>query len=495
MIFIQKIFIHKHTLLILGAAFFLCIPSIGGAEFFRWVALVPLLFVITMHGVSIKRHATHLWLIGFLFLLFQYSIYWGLLPLDWLGIESTFLGALIIFSLWLLVASVLALPFLLLLFARNNPALVIVLWPVQEFIRAVLYSVVSLGSSSIIGDTLTYGLLGYSIHTSSLLLALTPYLHLYGISALIVLINVLFFYTVRAYIYTRKKIIIAGITIMVAGLLLIEVFPITRILSAQKQIEVIALQGDNPFLFGYTQEYFIQVANHYKKGITESLAQYPNTQLVVIPEASQFVRTLSEVENKTPKTVAQELLPSDKYRILVYGDYDAERNVSLVKGISNVSTEPEYETEKRLLMPLGEYQPYIVEVIARLWGNKEWVSDLLFYRNLRLPSVVPHAFETQVGSIASVSCSEVFAGITYRYIKEQNPDSIIHLQRLASFHGDTRTFYEGLRVSKFRAAELGKPIIGAVDGSGYSYIIDAYGNVVSIGNKNSLFVHGVITVP
>jgi apolipoprotein N-acyltransferase len=188
-------------------------------------------------------------------------------------------------------------------------------------------------------------------------------------------------------------------------------------------------------------------------------------------------------------------LPSDKYRILVYGDYDAERNVSLVKGISNVSTEREYETEKRLLMPLGEYQPYIVEVMARLWGSKEWVSDLLFYRNLRLPPQLPHAFETQMGSIVSVSCSEVFAGITYRYIQKQNPDIIIHLQRLASFHGDTRAFYEGLRVSKFRAAELHKPIVGAVDGSGYSYIIDARGNVVSIGNKDSLFVHGTITIP
>jgi hypothetical protein len=134
------------------------------------------------------------------------------------------------------------------------------------------------------------------------------------------------------------------------------------------------------------------------------------------------------------------------------------------------------------------------EMTAEVLGKKEWLADLLFYRNLRLPKESQGTLATQVGSFSAVSCSEVFAGITYRHIKKVDPDFIVHLQRLASFHGNTQVFNEGIRVSKFRAAELQKPIIGAVDGSGFSYIINERGEIISMGNKDSLFVYGEIEI-
>ncbi len=247
-------------------------------------------------------------------------------------------------------------------------------------------------------------------------------------------------------------------------------------------------------MYGYTEDYFNHSAEVYKKGLAEGLKAHPDASIIVVPEASQFLRTLSRIEQKTPEELAKELLPPDTYRTLIYGDYEEARNVSLVQTISNDPVELPQESEKLLLMPLVEYQPYLVEFAARLLGKNKWIEELLFYRNLHLPNKTEGVTTTKVGSFSAVSCSEVFAGITYRHIAKVNPDFIVHLQRLASFHGNPKVFYEGLRVSKFRAAELHKPIIGAVDGSGFSYIVNAYGDIVAMGNADSLFVHGTISL-
>jgi apolipoprotein N-acyltransferase len=327
------------------------------------------------------------------------------------------------------------------------------------------------------------------------LLFLAPYLRLYGLSFLFAGVNILFYYLLRSYFTSKNKKIFFGIIVCVAVLFIVEYAPLSKNSAGNtKRVGIIALQGDNPFMFGYTEDYFKHSGDVYKQGLAEGLQKHPDAQIVVAPESSQFVRTLSRLEKKSPQSIGMELLPNDQYRTLIYGDYDDARNASLVVALSNDPTEEQKESEKLLLMPLGEYQPYVVEFTAWLLGKKEWLADLLFYRNLRLPKESQGTLATQVGSFSAVSCSEVFAGITYRHIKKVDPDFIVHLQRLASFHGNTQVFNEGIRVSKFRAAELQKPIIGAVDGSGFSYIINSRGEVVSMGNKDSLFVYGEIEI-
>lgn len=93
-----------------------------------------------------------------------------------------------------------------------------------------------------------------------------------------------------------------------------------------------------------------------------------------------------------------------------------------------------------------------------------------------------------------VACSEILSADVYRAIAKEDPVIILQEQRLAHFHGHAHVFKEFLAASQIKAAMLRTPIVGSVDGSGFSYIIDSQGKIQSLGTKGDDYVFGTVAV-
>jgi len=284
------------------------------------------------------------------------------------------------------------------------------------------------------------------------------------------------------------------VTITAILLFIGEIFPFTLYFSEEptERVTILSLQGNNPFIFGYDEGYFRKSVYSYKNSLEEGLIKNPETDIVVIPESSNFLRALSFFEGKPESVLVKELLGEEKERLLIYGDYDRDENVSIVQIISNEGEV--HSLYKDLLMPLGEYQPYLIEFFAKIFNQKEWLSQVHSVRQIKNVSNAEKLVGSHFGKITALECSEILSPKIYRKIKKEKPDIIFHLQRLASFHGDLRIFQYMLAASKVRAAELRTPIVGSIDGSGYSYVIDMFGVVQEIGTENTKFISAEISI-
>ena len=487
----------KEICLIISSTFLLTVTQAPyQVTFLRWVALIPFLLVFVDPSFTPKKKIFLAWLLGFLFLLFQYVIFWDLLPLDWIGITNSFVGILVTFFLWVIFSLTLSLPFLLFYIARFSIYSFPLLWVLQEYVRSWFYSLVTLGDASVLGDHFSYGFLGYSAHTSPLLLTLAPYIGVYGLSFVITVINVCLLFLARK-IFVRREYVWYGILVgLIIFFCFIEIFSFREDPPGvtDRVINVVALQGNNPFLFGYTEEYYLKIAHQYKDAIHEAISKYPETDLVIVPESSLLIETLAREAKKDLKGITEELLGKDRYRMIIYGNYDEENNRSVISIISNDRGEPAYSQNKALLMPLGEYQPYIIQYGARFFGKRAWLNTLQSYREVNAIDDEDRVIETPLGSIAGVECSEILSFDIYRKIHEQKADFIVHLQRLAAFHDSERIFRHILSVSKLRAATYRKYIVGSVDHSGRSYIINPRGKIQLIGDTNDKYIVSAIVL-
>lgn len=489
---IQKFF----WLLPVSSAFLLSLasPSVG-----FWpalpLALLPLFYFLSNPTFSTGRKIKALYLSGFLFLLWQYQFFWHLLPLDWIGITGATGSILLVIFLWIFLSAVNALPSIILIVpfvqpfsSKIKPFLFIFLWPVSELLRSFIYSLLVSGTGAAVGDHFHFGFLAYAFSASDFFKSLAPWLGIFGLSLIPALGAVSLFYALRSSQSPRKAVFIF---IFFSVLYLLPSLPFNN--KEGESVSVLSIQADNPVLFGYTDEYFKNIVLDYEKKVREGLLVYPETDILLLPENTYFLTGLAERDSVSIEMAAKKILGTSKERLLVYGDYNKETRSAISVLVGNKDEAP-LILEKSLLMPLGEYQPYLVGFIAKLIGRSEWFSQVLLYRNSFATTNTQKTLDTVWGRVAVVACSEILSADVYRAIAKEKPAIIFQEQRLAHFHGNTHVFKEFLAASQIKAALLRTPIVGSVDGSGFSYIIDSQGNIRNLGKEGDGYIFGTVAV-
>ena len=320
---------------------------------------------------------------------------------------------------------------------------------------------------------------------------MAPFLGVHGLSFFIVLINLLIFVLIRNRNKSYKGYILGTVVAILIISEFFVLFPKKEIIG-ENSVRVVAIQSRNPVLFSYDDSYFYNSAENSKKAINDALFNYPDTDVIVLSENSRLVETIYEKGSSTRDEIITSLLGEGKERLLIEGLFDPSRNVSLSVFDSQYSKR--VATEKDLLMPLGEYQPHLLNYLAKAIGKGEWFRSVSAQKSTNRASDPTKTVSTHVGDVSAVACSEILSFPVYKKIKEENPDFIVHQQRLAHFQGNTYLFKELLAVSQLRAAIAGKYVVGSVDSSGYSYIIDPYGKILELGNEDSKYVTGVISI-
>ncbi|MAZ40582.1 hypothetical protein CL654_00485 [bacterium] len=483
-------FLKKDYILVLS---FVVLLNLAGAPFnvglLRFVALIPLILIFRQ-GYSFKKESFLVLSSGLLYLLWQYNSILHLAPLDWLGINSIFLSYVIVVVLWLIFSSFLTLSFIPLLLSRYSLYVLPFVWLVAEYSRSWLYSLIVWGDSSSLGDHFSFGFLGYTTSTSESLLALAPTLGVYGLSFFVAAINIFIVILLTKKSIKTYSVFFALIIILIASEFFLLV-PKKEVVGTQ-EVRVAAIQSRNPVQFAYSDEYYSQARANSERAIQDILQKYPDTSVIVLSENSQLIRTIQEEDNVSEQEAKEYLLGTDTERLLIEGVYDPVRNVSLSRFYSNKA--PTVEIEKGLLMPIGEYQPYVFRIGAQLLGRGEWFRDLEVQKGTNSVQSEFKTVQTHAGNISAVACSEILSFPIYDQIEEENPDFIVHQQRLAHFHNKSKVFEQILAVSQLRAAITGKYIIGSVDSSGYSHIIGPDGKILEIGDEDTQYVTGVLSI-
>lgn len=466
------------------------------AGLLRYIALVPLLFFIAKSGnMSLVRRGIWLFLFAFLFLLWQYSgIFLSLPPLDWANITSPYTSWLIVSGIWIGLSFALALAAfpLLLAFSQRFFSLFPILFVLWEYLRSYFFSIIFLGPGSFIADIFPFGFLGTAAHTSGGLLFFAPFAGIYGFSFFVALINLIVFYLLFGKSPIRKKLRLGALAVLVASLGVAEwmPFPQSPPADSDKSLKIISINEKNPVQFRYTDEYYLDMLPRRLATVKEALSQHPDTQILIFSENSQFLRTLEMRASLTPEEITELLFSKeqDTPRLIIDGEHDNGKNASVAR--ASMSTGEEFFIYKDILMPFGEYQPYILKAATKILGQESVYDALAGEKNTVGVQSGTKTIETPIGNIAIVACSEILTPAIYRKIRKESPDIIIQQQRLAHFRDTPKIFDQILALSQIRAATLRKFIVGSVDGPGFSYAISPYGELIAKSNAGDgyLFV-------
>ena len=134
-----------------------------------------------------------------------------------------------------------------------------------------------------------------------------------------------------------------------------------------------------PARFTQIESYPLERALLYESRVREALREPPETELIILPENSQFIPSLARERDTSEEDVITDLLGKDTERMLVYGDYDYEEKQSRISFVSNLNPKMIRSLQKEILMPFGEYQPYIAGWLAKRVGGASWLRGKKLY--------------------------------------------------------------------------------------------------------------------
>jgi apolipoprotein N-acyltransferase len=423
-----------------------------------WVALVPLLWAALGHG---PRHAFRTgWVAGCVF--FVATLYWLVITIG----TYTNLSPLVSVGPLLLLCGFLALGFGV--FAagcewarRRRIDLALVappLWVLMEWIRTYI-----LGGFPWVS-------LGYSQYRTIYLIQFVEFTGVYGLSALVMLVNVVVYGAVQSWRAgqspsTRRLLALTGLLVILVAWGYWRVGELAA-LPAESSLRVGFIQGNVAQDVKWDPAYQDSTIDHYEQLTTTAVAD--GAELVVWPETAApfFFQQEGELRDRI-LGLARRL-----HVWLVVGSpaFSVEKRTLLLHNrVYLVSPEGAalQSYDKMQLVPFGEYVPlkslfFFVDKVV------EGVGD---FRAGRAPVV----FHTDRGNFGVLICYEgIFPGLTRRFVAS-GADFMVNITNDAWF-GRTSAPYQHLAMTAVRAIENRVPLV-RVANTGFSAMVDADGTI------------------
>jgi apolipoprotein N-acyltransferase len=440
-----------------GAALALAFPVIDWGPV-AWVALVPMLHAALGRGPRAAFQAG--WVAGFVF--FLATIYWIVFTIG----TYTNLSPLVSVGPLLLLCGFLALAFGIFaagceLARRRGIELWLVapaLWVVLEWVRTYI-----LGGFPWVS-------LGYSQYRATYLIQFVELTGIYGLSALIVLVNVAI-YDVAARRRSGEAPRTGGL-LAVAALLVVLVgwgywrVQILAALPPQGSFRVGFIQGNIPQDVKWDPAYQESSIDHYEKLTAAAVAD--GAELVVWPEAAApfFFQEQSALRARI-LGIARRL---GVWLVVGSPAFSHERGrLRLHNRVYLVTPDGRADQwyDKMELVPFGEYVPlkslfFFVDKIV------EGVGDFR-------AGDVPVVFHTERGNFGTLICYEgIFPGLTRRFVAG-GADFLVNVTNDAWF-GRTSAPYQHLAMAAVRTIENRVPLV-RVANTGFSAMVDLDGTI------------------
>lgn len=422
--------------------------------FLVWVAFIPLIYVI--FKTSPKQSFFYGLLAGFVFN--ATGLYWLIPMLEFNTgsyVQAFIAGGL----LWIYMAvywALWSLCFNIIRKSTNKNWIVIlaapVIWVLLEFVRTYFLT------------GFPWMLLGYSQYKFTAIIQIAEYTGVYGISFLIILCNILF------YFWLKEK---QGTKFLYFAAALFLVFTVFGVIKTEN----FKFYGDEIFKAAIVQPNIDQ----YKKWDRE----FKNEIIQNLETQAKEISGLNADLVIWPETVLPDFIPWDKT------SYDTGKAISQIAGGFNVMGSP-YNDEtgklfnavfafkddgkdfiavhkKNHLVPFGEFIPF-KKILSKFFGVLNQLGDFSRGKDAEV-------FSDGKLFLGATICSEnFFPDISRRFCL--NGAKVLTNHTNDAWFFDTAAPYQHFMMNVFRAVENRKAVIVSAN-SGISGIIDASGRIVT----------------
>jgi len=493
--------IHKYTVsilsnfrirgLVLASIAGLALALAGNFHQLWWLSLVSFLPVFYLFYSDLKVREVFVFSLVFGLIYFAAVFFWvwSVLPLDWAGIDGYFASRLLVFYSWFifslppaLVVGLWGLVFKLL--KKNSWSdvwLVSLLWLVAEYLWSVLTSVVSYGPGGLIGANWSVGFVGYSLAPSQLFLPLAFWGGVWALSFSVVLINGALYHFLLH--YRRSGMVgVSRSKLPTAALGLLVIVLIGFYGSSQFQDDQDYRKIPVGLVTTYEPSYSLST-REYREQVTESLAELFETrsllwdqipELVILPEDSRFLVGLLESEREDFVTeifgLDSEVLFIDSARI---PNQQGSPNLTFLY-VNSLNLDMT-TSSKRLLVPHGEYAPYLSRFILHLLGQGDWVRGFDSMRG-NTPGEFGTGYDFKGYRVQATVCSEIMMPYLYSQIAQDSP-LLINSASHSLFRGSNILYNQTINMAKVRAVETNRYFIYSANFVP-SFVIDNRGQMI-----------------
>lgn len=438
-------------------------------------------------------------------LFFGLTLHWlfATLPLDWAGIESFWTGFSIFFLVWLVIIIGFAFWWGIFgvagafIFRRITHPLIASLvisgaWVLTEYFRAFVFGLIWYApGQSAIGPDWTFANIAYLL-SSSMFASLARFGGMYGLDFFIIFVNTLLFFILwktGAKQIFRRFLAIAGFSLGVLFLGYMAyrldgaLFSLEDLSEGKSKVTVAAVNINFPKAFYY------QPLEQKRKA--KKIAELVKTikkpvDIIVLPEIAEFISSYNIYSDADLIEVLHRNQP-----LIVdhdYGGGEARTTPQTVywqaqKGIFA-------RQDKELLMPGGEYLPWLLRKGLLLFGNE---SLIIAYERRRTvyPSQEKIVVEYERGKASSLLCSEVMSSRIAREITRKGSQIIFLQSSDAIFQGNNQYLKQMIAMAQMRAIETGRFIVRSSNG-GVAAFIDPSGRITQLLPKGEGVLSGEV---
>ncbi len=331
-------------------------------------ALWPLVFIGTTWVFMLLAQATT-WqqavrlsfVFGLLKTLTALIWFWAAYPLDWLGIESVLLQAVLVVVYWLPAAVMFGFGSMMLGVAvwytkawrwPYQLLTVSVVWLMAEMLGATIFSLYTLGPGSSLQASFSFGFSGYALTSQGWLGALAAYMNVYGLSFLVASGSLLFLALYRVSPRWGHSVI--------ALIIIASVLPVTFSHQPLPQgVFIVGTQWTTADKQNWNTFDRATIVMEILEHAAAAGAAY-----IIFPEDTRVSEALGGKE--TTMRVLTNLFPQGVI-VVDSGRVDVLKRAYLRAYIYDTKAAKVYMFDKQYLVPQGEYTPYVYgALIARL---------------------------------------------------------------------------------------------------------------------------------
>jgi apolipoprotein N-acyltransferase len=436
---------------------------------FALVALVPMYWIVYRDELTFRAIFFLGWLFGFSLMGVSLSFTFDTYPLDWVGVESPPAAGILITSVWLLSSAILGVfSGLFALVSRFllrrtlvDVLLLPVLWVGFEWMRMWGFTLLMWGPGSILVPYFSFGMLGFALTQSETLLSLARYGGVYVLSFAAALVS----FAVWAFVSTECKhrgaVLVACGALVGVGLTTAMLRPLA---VSPLSLHVVTMSTMFPAVLVQSEAQRIAHAENIEAEL-HRIASTGDADIVLLPEGSAYLATL-EAAHRNPLAVLHEIF-GPKEILLIDTEYIETRYGQGERLVFFSSTRGEIASRtKRLLVPFGEYMPYVWSTIAKLGGMGDHLAVARQYRSFSASDSRVTPVEYRGVSLIVLMCSEALQPGAYRTgTHGGGPAALLLASSLAVFHGNANLIHQLNAMARVQSAWQGAPFYQSTNGA------------------------------
>lgn len=306
--------------------------------------------------------------------------FWSAYPIDWLGFSLGPLEPVIIFfywltgSLWLGVGGVglyIGLRLVYKVSTYYRLLLIPVVWLVADWLGAMSFSLFTLGPGGSINTQFSFGFIGYALAQHNMLIQIAAVAGVFGLTVLVV---VLALGGLQLWQLNKRIILVGGVTLLLGT----SVIPLAPQANTDDVYAVAVVNTQFPTDSRFTDESQELVRKAITVALEEAIAA--GVDYVILPEDTRF---FDQSDSDLLRAYATFRYGQSDTIIIDSGRSTIDGMTTLNSVIYDGTTSDIYQSQKRYLVPQGEFLPYLYEGILRLVGYTDvldFLAEQLSYR-------------------------------------------------------------------------------------------------------------------